>query len=82
MEALPALVDSVRAIQTKLVELRTIREEFSDMKAIINNQNYNLKVDDDLKVKKSYFRHVFNAKYNLSFGTPPTPTLPTFVQLV
>ncbi|CAF4919083.1 unnamed protein product [Pieris macdunnoughi] len=35
MEAIPALVDSVRAIQAELVEFRTIREEFSDMKASI-----------------------------------------------
>ncbi|CAF4751121.1 unnamed protein product [Pieris macdunnoughi] len=35
MEATLALVDSVRAIQAELVEFRTIREEFSDMKASI-----------------------------------------------
>lgn len=38
---------------------------------------YNAEVVDSLKVKKSYFRHIFNTKYNLSFGTPRTDVCAT-----
>lgn len=33
---------------------------------------YNSDAADDLKVKKSYFRGIYNTKYNLSFGTSRT----------
>lgn len=33
MEALPVLVETIKAIQTELVELKSIRSEFSEMKA-------------------------------------------------
>ncbi|XP_041989213.1 uncharacterized protein LOC121740540 [Aricia agestis] len=38
---------------------------------------YNSEAVDDLKVKKSYFRRIFNTKYNLSFGTPRTDVCAT-----
>lgn len=41
---------------------------------------YNSKVNDELKVKKSYFRHVFNTKYNLAFGSPRTDVCATCVK--
>lgn len=44
------------------------------------HKEYNSTVHDDLKVKKSYFRHVFNTKYNLAFGTPRTDVCATCIK--
>lgn len=38
---------------------------------------YNSQAADDLKVKKCYFRRIFNTKYNLGFGTPRTDVCAT-----
>lgn len=38
---------------------------------------YNSEAADDLKVKQSFFRRIFNTKYNLSFGTSRTDVCAT-----
>ena len=40
-------------------------------------KQYNIEASHDLKVKKSYFRHIFNSNYNLGFGTPRTDVCAT-----
>lgn len=41
---------------------------------------YNAQADENLKVKKGYFRSVFNNFYNLGFGTPRTDVCSTCLQ--
>lgn len=38
---------------------------------------YNSQAEHELKVKKSYFRYIFNTNYNLGFGTPRTDVCAT-----
>lgn len=38
---------------------------------------YDSQATEDLKVKKCYFRNIFNTKYNLGFGTPRTDVCAT-----
>lgn len=42
---------------------------------------YNSTVHPDLKVKESYFRNIFNTKYNVGFGTPRVDVCSTCLQL-
>lgn len=40
-----------------------------------------VKENENLPVKASYFRHIFNTKYNLGFGSPRTDVCSTCLQL-
>nr|CAH7762377.1 unnamed protein product [Callosobruchus chinensis] len=42
---------------------------------------YQSNVEDDLKVKESYFRYIFNRFYNLGFGTPRVDVCSTCLSL-
>lgn len=43
---------------------------------------YNATVNDQLKVKTSYFRYVFNNNFNLGFGSPRVDVCSTCLELV
>ncbi|XP_069355603.1 uncharacterized protein [Maniola hyperantus] len=43
---------------------------------------YNAARDEDLRVKQSFFRHVFNTKYNIGFGNPRTDVCSTCIELL
>lgn len=42
---------------------------------------YNAARDEDLRVKQSFFRHIFNTKYNIGFGNPRTDVCSTCIEL-
>lgn len=42
---------------------------------------YNGKVEENLKVKESYFRYIFNRKFNIGFGSPRLDMCSTCIEL-
>lgn len=44
----------------------------SDLNIMKMHRMYNQSCDDSLKVKCAYFRHIFNTRFNIGFGTPRT----------
>lgn len=81
-KAVKDFISSLKCIESHYCRNNSQRAYLpSDLNINLLAKAYNNGVDNSLKVKPSYFRHVFNRCFNLGFGTPRVDVCSTCTEL-
>lgn len=84
MNAVVSFIKQFKVIESHYCRSKTAHRQYLQSELNIRKmwRMYNEQADDALKVKQSYFRHVFRTKFNIGFGSPRTDECSTCVSLL